>query len=166
MSVINVENIAESAKLQTKKERNIIEVLCISAIGFISMALMFKTILVLGTSISNSGELNILSVLTIVAIDQFGVRIGFVLTTWVTCKIVNEVKKLNGTGEFVMVTYLCKEEVTDLMIEAEEERQKKLREMVASPPRKKTLSPSRVPKGLLSAERGTYLNLINLQASN
>ena len=35
-----------------------------------------------------------------------------------------------------------------------------------SPPRRKKVSPSRVPKALLSEERQTYLNLINLQPTS
>lgn len=49
------------------------------------------------------------------------------------------------------------------MIEDEKERLKRAQEMVHSPPRRKKSSPSRVPKALLSEERQTYLNLINLQ---
>ena len=41
--------------------------------------------------------------------------------------------------------------MVEVLIERERERIKKEQEMVNSPPRKKALSPSRVPKALLSA---------------
>ena len=46
---------------------------------------------------------------------------------------------------------LCQEELTAIRIEEEKARLKKEQEMTISPPRRKTNSPSRVPKASLSA---------------
>ena len=49
--------------------------------------MLLQTLMVLATSISNSGQLNILSLLIAVAIDQLGVRPTVGLTVWTVCKI-------------------------------------------------------------------------------
>lgn len=58
-----------------------------------SLVMMLQTVMTLGNSVSNSGELNIISLLAIVAIDQFAVRIGVCAFFWTVCKVSKEVAK-------------------------------------------------------------------------
>ena len=55
--------------------------------------MLMQTVMVLATSISNSGELNILSLLAAVAIDQLIVRPVVGLTVWIVCKIYLSIKE-------------------------------------------------------------------------
>lgn len=52
--------------------------------------MLFQTANVLTNSISNSGQLNITSVLIIICIDQFAVRIGMGLAFFGTVKIIEK----------------------------------------------------------------------------
>jgi hypothetical protein len=84
----------------------------------------------------------------ILAIDQFGVRIGAGICMWTVCKFLVMSAEKNQSEQHILVELLCSEELTDIRIAQEKERIKKQLEMVVSPPRKKTNSPSRVPKAI------------------
>ena len=64
----------EEVKTNKWVDRSNFEILLLCGIGLTSMVLMLQTAMTLGTSISNSGELNLLSLLLMVAIDQFAIR--------------------------------------------------------------------------------------------
>ena len=82
--------------MNTKKKRNIVEILTVSAICIASIAMMLQVLMTLGNSVSNSGQLNIISLLSVIAMDQFAVRIGICGVMWTVCKIMREVKKREG----------------------------------------------------------------------
>lgn len=131
-------------------------------VGFASIILLFETVMTLTNSISNSGQLNISSVLIIVCIDQLAIRTTAGLLLFASLKIVERFSSTPIIDTF-FVSVLCQEELREAIGEYVKEKRRKEQEMTASPPRKKQESPSRVPKASLSAEQPTYLNLINLQ---
>ena len=76
--------------------------------------MLLKTVMTLGTSISNSGELNIISVLIAFTIDQIGVRFILGLAVFSTCKAL--MAFADKEEQPVIVTLLCFEELTAIMI--------------------------------------------------
>jgi competence protein ComGC len=69
------------------KERSLVEMLMVSLVSFITFVLFYQTILTLTKSVSNSGQLNISSLVIIVVIDQLAIRVGFGLLALATLKI-------------------------------------------------------------------------------
>ena len=53
--------------------------------------MMLQIIMTLGNSVSNSGELNIISLLAIFAIDQCAVRICVCAALWTVCRVLREI---------------------------------------------------------------------------
>ena len=58
--------------------------------------MMLQTIMTLGNSVSNSGELNIISLLAIFAIDQCAVRICVCAALWTVCRVLREIAEKNS----------------------------------------------------------------------
>ena len=110
---MRVDSIKEHAKINTKEQRNIVEILTVSAICIASIVMMLQVLMTLGNSVSNSGELNIISLLSVIAMDQFAVRIGICGVMWTVCKILREVRKKEGeeVGESAFVALVCHEEL-------------------------------------------------------
>jgi hypothetical protein len=69
-------------KEEMAKNYSITKIGLISIVTFITLMLFYKTVLTLCNSISNSGELNICSLLLIVAIDQMAIRTSTGLTVY------------------------------------------------------------------------------------
>lgn len=86
--------------------------------------MILQTVMTLSNSISNSGQLNISSVLIIICLDQLAIRITFGVLVWVGSKIY-----LYSTGvkeeESSIICLLCAEEINDILVEQERERMKK-----------------------------------------
>ena len=78
--------VKESAKEQ-RVDRCRAEHLINCVLTITTILMLFQTATVLANSISNSGQLNITSVLIIIIIDQFAIRIGFGLAFFTTVKI-------------------------------------------------------------------------------
>lgn len=86
MNIIRTDHL-EQVKVNTKTKRNLVEVGALTAASFISLVMLLQTVMTLGTSVSNSGQLNIISLLIAVGIDQFGLRIVLGAAVWTTCKV-------------------------------------------------------------------------------
>ena len=128
-----------------------------------SIILFFQTVMTLSNSISNSGQLNITSVLIIFCIDQLTIRPAAGLLLFIGIKIAEKASPTPITANF-LVSALCQEEMREVIAEFVREKRRKEQEMTASPPHKKQSSPSRVPKAAMPpVDHSTYLNLINLQ---
>ena len=106
---MRVDSIKEHAKINTKEQRNIVEILTVSAICIASIVMMLQVLMTLGNSVSNSGELNIISLLSVIAMDQFAVRIGICGVMWTVCKVLREIRKKEGeeVGESAFVAMVC-----------------------------------------------------------
>ena len=65
--------------------------LTLSSLCIISIILLAKTVMVIGNSVSNSGELNVISLMMIFALDQFGVRFAICGIFWLAGKIIIKV---------------------------------------------------------------------------
>jgi len=63
-----------AAKEKNRREYSVGKVGLISIVTFITAMLLYQTVFTISNSISNSGELNICSLLLIIAIDQLAVR--------------------------------------------------------------------------------------------
>ena len=61
-------------KEKNRREYSVGKVGLLSIVTFITAMLLYQTVFTISNSISNSGELNICSLLLIIAIDQLAVR--------------------------------------------------------------------------------------------
>ena len=52
--------------------------------------MMLQIVMVLGNSVSNSGQLNAISLITIFALDQLAVRLATCGIFWLACKVGRE----------------------------------------------------------------------------
>ena len=84
--------------------------LVLGALSLGSMVMLLDVMMSLGTSVSNSGQLNISSVLLSVVIDQLGIRLGVMLV------VLGLIEGLNASGVIdmennVLVSVLCEQEL-------------------------------------------------------
>lgn len=124
------------------------EVVINCAVSFTSIILLLQTVMVLSNSISNSGQLNITSVLIIFCIDQLSIRPAAGLLLFAGIKMAEKASSTPITDNFLVST-LCQEEIREVIAEFVREKKRKEQDMTASPPRKKQESPSRVPKAAM-----------------
>jgi hypothetical protein len=106
------------------------------AVGLTTILLFLQTVMALSNSISNSGQLNITSVLIIFCIDQLAVRPAAGLLLFAGIKISEQASSTPITDNF-LVSALCQEEIREVIGEFMREKRRKEQEMTASPPRKK-----------------------------
>ena len=108
------------------QDRSNFEILLLCGMGIASTVLMLQTAMTIGTSISNSGQLNILSLLIMVAIDQFAIRpvVGaiFVGTLHIIAAATD-----TPIQNIAMTHLLIQEEVYAILWKEEEERERKKR---------------------------------------
>lgn len=113
-------------KIRKWQDRSNFEILLLCGMGIASTVLMLQTAMTIGTSISNSGQLNIISLLIMVAIDQFAIRpvVGaiFVGTLHIIAAATD-----TPIQNIAMAHILIQEEVYAILWKEEEERERKKR---------------------------------------
>ncbi len=91
------------------------EVVTVAVLAFITTILLYKTILTLTNSISNSGQLNIISLIIILLIDQLAIRPATGLLAFAILKLLHRHEVINFTNN-AFVNSLCHEELTLTLI--------------------------------------------------
>lgn len=100
------------------------EILTVSLITFITFILFYETIFTLTNSVSNSGQLNITSLVIILVIDQLAVRVGTGLLCFAILKLLHK-KDIIDFANSSISNCLCQEELSKALIELEKERMRK-----------------------------------------
>ena len=76
--------------------------------------MLFQTVMTLTNSISNSGQLNIASVLIIASIDQFAIRPAVGLLIFAIIKLAEKISSAPIIENF-LVSALCQEELREVI---------------------------------------------------
>lgn len=117
---VNVEVIrqpnSQSKEIAVLKERSIVEMLTVGVLAFITTILFYQTIFTLTNSISNSGQLNITSLLVILLIDQLAIRTATGLLAFAILKLLHRNEVIDFANN-LFVNALCQEEITSSLIE-------------------------------------------------
>jgi hypothetical protein len=90
------------------EDRTLVETIGVAGIVLTSVVMLLQTVLTLGNSVSNSGELNISSFLIIVIIDQIAVRFAAGALTMASIKLLEASGKIN-LAENTFIELLCRE---------------------------------------------------------
>ena len=94
---------------RSKSELVLNSALCLS-----SILMLFQTVMTLTNSISNSGQLNITSVLIIASIDQFAVRPAIGLLIFAISKLAEKISSAAIIENF-LVSAFCQEELREVI---------------------------------------------------
>ena len=97
------------------KERSLVEVIAVSTFTFIIFILFYQTIFTLTNSISNSGQLNLTSLIIILLIDQLAIRVGLGLAIFAILKVLHRHEIINFSNNY-FVSCICHEEITKALI--------------------------------------------------
>ena len=98
-----------SARSAPKKESaSVVEMLVLGGLSLGSMVMLLDVMMSLGTSVSNSGQLNISSVLLCLVIDQLAIRVAIIIVVF------GLVEALHATGlidieQNLLVSILCEQ---------------------------------------------------------
>lgn len=136
---------------KSKREIGIVMVLALMAVILFSQS-MFSVF----NSLSNLGALNLSSLALMLLIDQMGVRMSLLGIMSIAVYII-EVSQKNPFS-FNFILYLCEQQLIEEMNRIDNEKPEE-KEMGASPIKKKTSSPSKVPRVPLYFEQETIMQL-------
>jgi hypothetical protein len=90
--------------------------LTVAVLAFLTTILLYQTIFTLTNSISNSGQLNITSLLVILAIDQLAIRTASGLLAFAILKMLHRNEVIDFTNN-PFVNALCQEDLISTLIE-------------------------------------------------
>ena len=136
---------------KSRREITIVMVLALMAVILFSQS-MFSVF----NSLSNLGALNLYSLALMLLIDQVGVRMSLLGIMSATVYIIEVSQRSPFSFDFLL--YLCEQQLVEEMNRIDNEKPEE-KEMGASPIKKKSSSPSKVPRVPLYFEQETIMQL-------